>query len=149
MGGGDGTHTRMSGDRREAALTRLIASWLAAPKPTKQAAAGSASVAGAPKPKAKTAKATTTATSSSKATTSMADDLAGMNLDKTDGEDEQAASLPLPKMTMERSAILKEVREQEKDGKGGSISLVVIGKSARVLDKARLALTRVVCVSLF
>lgn len=50
-----------------------------------------------------------------------------MNLNKDDNDEDPAASLPLPKMTMERSAILKEVRDQEKDGKGGSISLVVIG----------------------
>ena len=40
----------------------------------------------------------------------MADDLAGMNLNKDDNDEDPAASLPLPKMTMERSAILKEVR---------------------------------------
>jgi len=52
-----------------------------------------------------------------------------MDLGGEDQEESASASLPLPKMTMERSAILKEVREKEKDGKGGSISLVVIGES--------------------
>lgn len=65
----------------------------------------------------------------------MADDLAGMNLG--DDKEDSAAALPLPKMTMERSAILEEVREKEKEGKGGAISLVVIGECTLSLDPSR------------
>lgn len=62
-------------------------------------------------------------------TSSMQSDLAGMNLD--DGQPAEDKTPP-PKMTIERSAIVAEVREREKAGKG-NISLVVVGACSRPL----------------